>query len=107
MIARALVLLIRVYRRLLSPLVGPVCRFEPSCSAYAQQCLEMHGAFKGSLLSLIRLCKCHPLHPGGYDPPPLPKNAAASPVSPSSPSPADAVRLNHEPMTRVAESAPR
>jgi len=70
MIARLLVALVRFYQLTLSRLFGPVCRFEPSCSRYAVACLETHGALKGSALSLIRLCKCHPFHPGGYDPPP-------------------------------------
>jgi putative membrane protein insertion efficiency factor len=69
-LARLFVFLIRLYQRLVSPLLGPVCRFEPSCSRYAVACLEAHGAGKGSLLSLWRLCKCHPFHPGGFDPPP-------------------------------------
>ncbi|MFO0676638.1 MAG: membrane protein insertion efficiency factor YidD [Polyangiaceae bacterium] len=72
MMVRFLVALLRLYQRTLSPLLGPVCRFEPSCSRYAVACLEGHGALKGSLLSGIRLCKCHPFHPGGFDPPPLP-----------------------------------
>jgi putative membrane protein insertion efficiency factor len=70
MIARFLVALIRLYQRWLSPLLGNVCRFEPSCSRYAVACLEGHGAARGSLLSIVRLCKCHPFHPGGFDPPP-------------------------------------
>jgi hypothetical protein len=70
MIARFLVLLIRIYQRTLSPLLGNVCRFEPSCSRYAAACLEEHGALRGGLLSIGRLCKCHPFHPGGFDPPP-------------------------------------
>ena len=79
MIARFLVALIRVYQRAISPLLGNVCRFEPSCSRYAVVCLEEHGAWKGGLLSFWRLCKCHPFHPGGFDPPPraLPRNAAS------------------------------
>lgn len=72
MLARLLVAIIRLYQRTLSPLLGNVCRFEPSCSRYAVACLETHGAARGSLLSIVRLCKCHPFHPGGYDPPPLP-----------------------------------
>jgi hypothetical protein len=76
-IARALIALIRVYQRLLSPLLGPVCRFHPSCSRYAAACLESHGAWRGSLLSIVRLCKCHPFHPGGVDlPPPAPTPGA-------------------------------
>jgi putative membrane protein insertion efficiency factor len=70
MVAKVLVWLIRLYQRALSPLLGNVCRFEPSCSRYAVACLETHGAARGSLLSFVRLCKCHPFHPGGYDPPP-------------------------------------
>ncbi|HEX8794338.1 MAG TPA: membrane protein insertion efficiency factor YidD [Polyangiaceae bacterium] len=70
MVARLLIALVRLYRRTLSPFLGNVCRFEPSCSRYAIACLEGHGALRGSLLSIARLCKCHPFHPGGYDPPP-------------------------------------
>jgi uncharacterized protein len=68
--------LIRFYQLTLSRLfvavLGPVCRFEPSCSAYAAACIEGHGVLRGSLLSVKRLCRCHPFHPGGYDPPPPP-----------------------------------
>jgi hypothetical protein len=71
MIVRLLLALIRVYQRTLSPLLGNVCRFEPSCSRYAAACLEGHGLIRGSLLSIWRVCKCHPFHPGGSDPPPL------------------------------------
>lgn len=71
LIAKALVALVRVYQLLLSPLLGGHCRFEPSCSRYAVACLEAHGALRGSLLSVKRLCKCHPFHAGGHDPPPL------------------------------------
>jgi putative membrane protein insertion efficiency factor len=70
MIAALLVALIRMYQRTLSPLLGNVCRFEPSCSRYAVACLEGHGVARGGLLSIVRLCKCHPFHPGGFDPPP-------------------------------------
>src|SRR5262249_22530938 len=59
--------------RLLVAVFGPACRFEPSCSRYAVACLEGHGALRGTLLSVRRLCKCHPFHPGGYDPPPPPR----------------------------------
>lgn len=68
--ARALITLIRLYQQIISPWLGRVCRFEPSCSRYAVACLEAHGAARGSLLSVRRLCKCHPFHPGGFDPPP-------------------------------------
>ena len=80
MVTRLLIALLRVYQLTLSRLLlaafGPVCRFEPSCSRYAVACLEGHGALRGSLLSVKRLCKCHPFHPGGYDPPPPPRTNA-------------------------------
>ncbi len=62
--------LLRIYRYLLSPLLGPRCRFLPSCSEYAIQALHTHGAVRGGWLSARRLCKCHPWHPGGFDPVP-------------------------------------
>ena len=71
MIFRRLALsLIRGYRLLISPLMGPHCRFYPSCSSYAEQAVEEHGVVRGMALSLRRLARCHPLHPGGYDPVP-------------------------------------
>ena len=76
--ARLLMLLIRGYQLTLSRairfLFGDVCRFTPSCSAYAFECIRMHGALRGSLLSVKRLAKCHPFHPGGHDPPPRPES---------------------------------
>ena len=73
MIAALFIGIIRIYQRLISPMLPPACRFEPSCSRYAVACLETHGALRGSLLSAVRLCKCHPFHPGGFDPPPPPR----------------------------------
>jgi len=70
MIAKILIALVRLYQIVLSPFLGKVCRFEPSCSRYAIACLAGHGAARGSLLSVKRLCKCHPFHPGGVDLPP-------------------------------------
>jgi uncharacterized protein len=66
----ALLGLIASYKRWISPLLGPRCRFYPSCSTYAAACIEAHGSARGTLLSIIRVCKCHPLHPGGVDLPP-------------------------------------
>lgn len=69
-LARLLALPIRLYKRWLSPLLPPACRFHPSCSVYALQALEKHGAFKGLRLTLWRLLRCQPFHPGGFDPVP-------------------------------------
>lgn len=55
------------YRRLISPLYGPVCRFFPSCSAYALEAVTVHGAVRGSWLAVRRLCRCHPWNDGGVD----------------------------------------
>ena len=79
MIARLLIALIRVYQRLVSPFLGQVCRFHPSCSEYGAECLRLHGAPYGTWLTLRRLARCHPFHPGGIDLPPLPKGASKSP----------------------------
>jgi putative membrane protein insertion efficiency factor len=73
MLVRLLVLLIRAYQAAISPLLGPSCRFFPSCSHYMVACLERHGALRGGWLGLRRICRCHPFHPGGYDPPPEPR----------------------------------
>jgi putative membrane protein insertion efficiency factor len=67
-----LIALVRVYRLMLSPWLGSGCRFEPTCSAYALQALEQHGAARGSYLTLKRLGRCHPWCAGGHDPVPSP-----------------------------------
>jgi putative membrane protein insertion efficiency factor len=69
-IARALILLVRAYQLTLSRLLPPSCRFYPSCSAYAVEALSRHGALRGMSLTVKRLARCHPLHPGGVDPVP-------------------------------------
>jgi len=68
MVGKILLVLIRGYQIFLSPLFGPTCRFAPSCSHYAINAVQKFGVAKGSWLSLKRLLKCHPFHPGGYDP---------------------------------------
>ena len=70
---RILLALIGAYRLLLSPILGASCRFYPSCSAYAAEAIETHGALRGTGLALRRIAKCHPWHPGGVDPVP-PRN---------------------------------
>jgi len=69
-VALALVGAVRLYRLLLSPVLGPSCRFSPSCSAYAAEALTTHGAAAGSLLALRRIARCHPWGGQGYDPVP-------------------------------------
>ncbi len=67
---------IRAYELILRPVIGPHCRFYPSCSAYAREAIGAHGALRGSRLAVRRILSCHPWHPGGYDPvPPKPPEA--------------------------------
>ncbi len=68
MIVRLLVILVRIYRVALSPLLGSNCRFEPTCSRYTEQALLRYGAAKGLYLGLRRILRCHPFSAGGYDP---------------------------------------
>ncbi|GAB4098983.1 membrane protein insertion efficiency factor YidD [Sinomonas halotolerans] len=67
---RVLILLLKAYRAVVSPLYGQVCRFFPSCSAYALEAVTVHGAVRGSYLAVRRLARCHPWNPGGLDPVP-------------------------------------
>ena len=68
-LAGLLILAIRAYQVTLSPLIGPVCRFEPSCSRYMIGALRKYGVLKGLWKGTGRVLRCHPWHPGGYDPP--------------------------------------
>ncbi|HPF73237.1 MAG: membrane protein insertion efficiency factor YidD [Lysobacteraceae bacterium] len=67
-----LLLLLRGYKLFISPLLGQRCRFEPSCSVYAMQAVERFGSLRGSWMAAKRIARCHPFHPGGYDPVPDP-----------------------------------
>ncbi|WP_028559985.1 membrane protein insertion efficiency factor YidD [Paenibacillus pinihumi] len=69
---KVLQLPIHVYRKYISPLKPPTCRFYPTCSAYALEAIEKHGSLKGTWLAARRISKCHPFHPGGFDPVPEP-----------------------------------
>jgi uncharacterized protein len=72
--ARILIVPVLGYRRFVSPLLPPTCRFAPSCSEYALEALRRHGAARGLWLAVRRLARCHPFNPGGYDPvPPRPQ----------------------------------
>ncbi len=62
--------LIKIYQKLVSPNLGPNCRFQPTCSSYALEAVQKHGVVRGLGLAAKRIGKCHPLHPGGYDPVP-------------------------------------
>ncbi|GGE48188.1 putative membrane protein insertion efficiency factor [Pullulanibacillus camelliae] len=62
--------LLFIYRKCISPLKPPTCRFYPTCSQYGIEALQRFGFFKGSYLTIVRLLKCHPFHPGGFDPVP-------------------------------------
>ena len=77
-VTRALMAAVTGYRRFISPLLPPRCRFEPSCSAYALEALRVHGARRGLWLAVARIARCHPFNPGGYDPVP-PRGARGRP----------------------------
>lgn len=78
--SRAAILVVRIYQWTLSPMLGPACRFSPSCSHYACGCLSEHGLVRGSWLTVRRLGRCHPWHPGGYDPVPPAASSRALPA---------------------------
>jgi len=62
------ILFLKAYKLIVSPLLPPSCRFTPTCSSYAIEAISRYGFLRGSYLAMIRLLKCHPFHPGGYDP---------------------------------------
>lgn len=69
-VAALLIFAIEAYRLLISPLLGPCCRFTPSCSRYTQEAIRVHGPLRGLWLGARRILRCHPFHQGGYDPVP-------------------------------------
>jgi len=75
---RILLAIIRFYQKRISPLTPPSCRFYPTCSEYSKIAITRFGVFKGLRLSIIRILKCQPFHPGGYDPVPLDKKSQQS-----------------------------
>ena len=77
LLKRVLLVLVRVYQLAISPLMANHCRFEPTCSRYAQIAIERHGVFKGSWLAMRRISRCRPGVPGGWDPVPEKSNAAS------------------------------
>lgn len=72
---KIIILFFRFYQKAISPMFPPSCRFNPTCSNYGIEAVREHGGFKGGYMAIKRILKCHPFHPGGYDPVPLnPKN---------------------------------
>ena len=72
---KILLWLIKAYQLFISPLFPPTCRFQPTCSQYALEAIAQYGTFKGGWLAVARILRCHPFHPGGYDPIPTPDEA--------------------------------
>jgi uncharacterized protein len=77
-VARVLLAVLSGYRRWVSPLLGPRCRFHPTCSGYAAEAVAVHGAGRGSWLAVRRIGRCHPFHPGGLDPVPPRRRRSAT-----------------------------
>jgi len=75
LVAAFFLFLLRVYKRGISPLLPNLCRFHPTCSSYALEAIEQHGALRGAWLGARRICRCHPWNEGGYDPVPGPRRA--------------------------------
>lgn len=101
---RALLLgLLWLYQHLVSPLLGPRCRYYPSCSNYAVGALRSHGAAKGTVLAVWRVCRCHPWAAGGIDPVPRPGHWRADPEPPTNLDAGDAGTTTATSAARVSE----
>ncbi|MFK4786223.1 membrane protein insertion efficiency factor YidD [Fusobacterium sp. MFO224] len=74
MLKKFILILIKIYQKLISPILGKNCRFIPTCSVYTYKAIEIHGIIKGIYLGIKRILKCHPFNNGGYDPVPPKKN---------------------------------
>lgn len=105
LLALLLMLPIRLYKAVLSPLLPPMCRFHPSCSVYALGALSVHGPVKGSWLAVRRIARCHPFHPGGLDPVP-PRDGHAATTLLEAQEPALARRLAEPPPPHLAAVLP-
>lgn len=105
-VARGLILLVRGYRRYVSPLFGPVCRFHPTCSAYGLEALQVHGALRGGWLTLKRLGRCQPFSAGGYDPVPPPRAGQRGERAPTPTTPGT-TETTGVTVTDAAAAAPR
>ena len=68
LLAKLFIYMVRIYQKYISPMRGPTCRFYPTCSQYSIEAYKKYGAIKGTYLTIRRILKCHPFHPGGYDP---------------------------------------
>ena len=75
---RLLILLLRGYKSFISPWLPPACRYEPTCSIYAMEAIELHGALRGSWLAFKRILRCHPFVKGGFDPVPPPADSGTA-----------------------------
>ncbi len=76
MVSKLLLSLIRLYQLVISPMLGPRCRYYPTCSQYALEAIRLHGPWRGSFLAVKRVLRCHPGHRGGLDPVPEPQNCS-------------------------------